>query len=117
MARICVSQGTWSMPKRVRKLSLGSWRRSSKASKDGSLSENMAKADIKVSPRGISTSPDRPSAMLSKPERTRRKRESAERSLRAFLAERTIAGNSFCLRVKMGKPVKYCVSWHYEREG
>ena len=37
----------------------GRARRWSKASKDGSLSENMAKADIRASAKGISTSPDR----------------------------------------------------------
>src|SRR5215470_3319391 len=101
----------------VRKLSLGSWRRWSKASRDGSLRENMAKADIKASPKGMSTSAERASKISLKPHRIRRKRESAERSLRAFLAERPMAGNSFCPRVKIGKPGKYSVSLHYEREG
>jgi hypothetical protein len=43
---------------------LGSRRRSSKASKDGSLRENMAKADIRASPKGMPTSAElRASAM------------------------------------------------------
>ena len=41
------------------KVSLGSRRRWSKASKDGSLSADVAKADIKASTKEISTSPDR----------------------------------------------------------
>src|ERR1700724_1044202 len=98
----------------VRKLSLGSWRRSSKANKDGSLRENMAKADIRASPRGMSTSPERASGRRLKRDRTSRNKESAERSLRAFLVERLIAGNSFCLKVKMGKPGKNYLSWIYE---
>src|SRR6516162_391703 len=101
----------------VRKLSLGSWRRWSKASRDGSLRENRAKPDIRASPRGISTSPARVSGIRSRRERISRKRESADRSLRAFLAETTMAGNSSCQRVKMGKPGKYSLSLHYEREG
>src|SRR6266436_2621056 len=101
----------------VRKLSLGSWRRWSKANRDGSLRENMAKADIKASPRGIAGSSDRGSGTSSQRARTRRKRASAERCLRAFLAERPMAGNSFCPKVKMGKPGKYFVSWLYERQG
>src|SRR5438034_788657 len=42
----------------VRKLSLGSRRRASKASKEGSLRENMAKADIRAAARGMSISPE-----------------------------------------------------------
>src|SRR6266849_523884 len=84
----------------LRKLSLGSRRRSSKASKDGSLSENMAKPDMSASPREISGSSLRASGMRSKADRSRRKRESAERVLRAFLTETTMAGNSFCLLVR-----------------
>src|SRR6266478_3345224 len=101
----------------VRKLSFGSWRRWSKANRDGSLRENMAKADIRASPRGISGSSERGSRTSSQRERTSRKRASADRFLRAFLAERLMAGNSFCPKVKMGKPGKYFVSWLYEREG
>src|SRR5271157_1719643 len=52
----------------VRKLSLGLRRRSSKASRDGSLSENIEKADIRASPSGISTSPDRGSGRVAKRE-------------------------------------------------
>src|SRR5208283_99565 len=100
----------------VRKLSLGSWRRSSKASRDGSLRENMAKADIKASCRGISGSSERGSGISSQRERMRRKRASAERFLRAFLAEKPMDRNSFCAKVKMGRPEKYFVSWLYERE-
>ena len=55
----------------VRKLSLGSRRRWSKASRDGSLSENIAKADIRASAKGISTSPDRGSGREPKWERSR----------------------------------------------
>src|SRR6266446_2800421 len=101
----------------VRKLSLGSWRRWSKANRDGSLRENMAKADIKASPRGIAGSSDRGSGTSSQRARTRRKRASAERCLRAFLAERPMACNSCCPKVKKGKPGKYFVSWLYERQG
>src|ERR1700747_1923416 len=101
----------------LRKLSLGFWRRWSKASKEGSLRENMAKADIRASAKGMSTSPERVSGTSRKPQRTSRKRASAERSLRAFLVERPMVGNSFCTQVKMGKPGKHFVGWIYEREG
>src|SRR5713226_5695076 len=101
----------------VRKLSLGSWRRSSKASRDGSLRENMARADKRASPRGMSGWPERVSGMRRKRSRSSRKRESADRALRAFLAERTMVGNSFCPKVKIGKPGKYSVRWDYERKG
>src|ERR1700730_933138 len=101
----------------VRKLSLGSWRRWSKASKEGSLRENMAKADMRASAKGTATSPERVSATASKPARTSRKRASAERSLRAFLAERPMVGNSCCPQGKMGKSGKHFVSRLYEREG
>src|ERR1700737_608629 len=101
----------------VRKLSLGFWRRWSKASKDGSLRENMAKADIRASPTVMSTSPERVSGTASQPEWTSRKRACAERSLRAFLADRPMASNSFCPTGKMGKPEKHFVGWLYERQG
>ena len=66
-----------------RKLSRGSRRRWSKASKEGSFKENMAKADIRASLREIWTSSarGRGSRRESKPERRSEKRESAERSL------------------------------------
>src|SRR5271156_1437609 len=116
MARIWESQGTRLMPKMVRKLSFGFWRRGSKASRDGSLSENIAKADIRTSSKGISTSPDRGSGIEVKMEWRSRKRTSAEGCLRAFLAA-AIMGNSVCLRVKRGKPGNYSADWLYEREG
>src|SRR5574341_85389 len=100
-----------------RKLSLGSWRRSSKASRDGSLSENMAKPAIKASPRGISTSPARGSEILSNRERISWNRESADRPLRAFLAEKPMAGNSVCAGEKIVKLGKDYVSCLYERCG
>src|SRR5216684_1917380 len=100
----------------VPKLSLGFWRRWSKASRDGSLSENIAKADIRTSSKGISTSPDRGSGTELKRERRSLKRVSAERSLRTFLAADMI-GNSVCLRVKRGKPGNHSANWLYEREG
>ena len=45
------------------------------------------------------------------------KRESAERSLRAFLADTIMIGKSFCLAVKLGKPGKDHRSCLYEKEG
>src|SRR5712664_529797 len=54
----------------------------SKASSEGDLSENMAKADISASVKGISTSPPRSSAMLAKLLRTKPKSASADRCLR-----------------------------------
>src|SRR6266404_4238804 len=99
-----------------RKLSLGSRRRSSKASRDGSLSENIAKADIRTSSKGISTSPDRGSGTELKRERRSLKRVSAERSLRTFLAAADMIGNSVCLRVKRGKPGNHSANWLYETE-
>src|SRR5271157_1466539 len=78
----------------VRKLSLGLWRRWSKASRDGSLSENMAKADIKASAKGISTSPDRGSGRQAKRERRDPKRASAERSFRASPGASAMASHS-----------------------
>lgn len=98
----------------VRKLSLGSRRRWSKANNDGSLSANMAKPDIRASRSGIKASWLRGSFIRSKRSRKSRNRESAERCLRAFLAD--MVSNSFCLSYKMGKPGRYFVNWHYERE-
>src|SRR5271156_1028770 len=100
----------------VRKLSVGFWRRWSKASRDGSLSENIAKADIRTSSKGISTSPDRGSGIEVKMEWRSRKRTSAEGCLRDFQAA-AIMGNSVCLRVKRGKPGNHSADWLYEREG
>src|SRR5271155_5788620 len=99
----------------VRKLSLGFWRRWSKASRDGSLSENIAKADIRISSKRISTSPDRGSGTELKIEWRSLKRMSAERCLRTFLAADMI-GNSVCLRVKRGKPGNHSANSLYERE-
>src|SRR6266478_7664299 len=100
----------------VRKLSLGSRRRSSKASRDGSLSENIAKADIRASPSGISTSPDRGSEREPKWERRDRKRASAERSLRASPRVRAMASRSISSGGKIGSPGKYCVKGNYDVE-
>src|SRR5260370_40311188 len=101
----------------VRKLSLGSRRRWSKTSSDGSLSENIAKADIRTSSKGISTSPDRRSGTELKREWRSPKRVSAQRSLRTFLAATDMTGNSVCLRVKREKPGNHPANWLYEREG
>src|SRR5271166_4918056 len=100
----------------VRKLSLGLRRRSSKASKDGSLSENIEKADISASPSGISTSPDRGSERDPKWERRDRKRASPERSFLASPGERAIASRSISSSGKIGSSAKYCVRWIYEME-
>src|SRR3954451_21759258 len=86
----------------VRKLSLGSRRRWSKASRDGSLSENMAKADIKASSKGISTSADRGSGSDPKWERSTRKRLSAERSLRTSPGARAMVSHFLDPSGKMG---------------
>src|ERR1700678_1810802 len=100
----------------LRKLSLGFWRRWSKASRDGSLSENIAKADIRTSSEGNSPSPERGSRTELKMEWRSLKRMSAVRCLRTFLAADMI-GNSVCQRVKRGKPGNYSANWLYEREG
>src|SRR3954447_789361 len=95
----------------VRKLSLGSRRRWSKASRDGSLSANIAKADIRASSKGISTSPDRRSGSEPKWERSTRKRVSAERSLRASPGARAMAGPSVDPSGKMGSSGGYYEGW------
>src|SRR5271166_6046747 len=97
-----------------RKLSLGSRRRSSKASRDGSLSENIANADIRASSRGISTSPDRGSGREPKRERIRPKRESAERFLRASPRARAMGGHSVSPSVKTGSSGKHYARRHCE---
>src|SRR3954451_25112953 len=86
----------------VRKLSWGSRRRWSKASRDGALSENIAKADIKASSKGISTSADRGSGSGPKWERSTRKRLSAERSLRTSPGARAIVSHFLDPSGKMG---------------
>src|SRR5208337_3146275 len=91
----------------VRKLSLGLWRRWSKASRDGSLSENMAKADIKASAKGISTSPDRGSGRQAKRERRDPKRASAERSFRASPGASAMASHSIGPGGKIGSSGKH----------
>src|ERR1700682_1932727 len=98
----------------VRKLSLGSRRRWSKASRDGSLRENIAKADIRVSPRGISTSPERRSERESKRERSSRKRASADRSFRALPRRRAITSHSIGTSGKMESSGKYYARWMCE---
>src|SRR5436305_2094056 len=99
----------------VRKLSLGLRRRWSKASKEGSLRENMAKADIRASPKGISTSPARGSGREAKRDRSSWKRESAERSLRAVLRSRAMASHSLGPDDKIGGSGGYYARWVYER--
>ena len=101
------SQGTRLIPEMVRKLSLGLWRRWSKASGDGSLSENMAKADIKASAKGISTSPDRGSEREAKRERRDPKRASAERSFRASPGASAMASHSIGSGGKIGNSGKH----------
>src|SRR5208283_4698679 len=100
----------------VRKLSLGLRRRSSKASRDGSLSENIEKADIRASPSGISTSPDRGSGRVAKRERRAPKRASAERSFRASPRVRAIASHSISSGGKIGSSGKHCVKWIHDVE-
>src|SRR5450759_297011 len=100
----------------VRKLSLGSCRRWSKASKDGSLSENIAKADIRASAKRISTSPDRGSGSEPKWERRDRKRASAERSFRASPGASAMASHSISSGGKIGSSGKHYVQWIYEME-
>ena len=100
---------------------LGLRRRSSKANRDGSLSENIEKADIKASPSGISTSPDRgserePKWEEPKWERRDRKRASAERSLRASPRVRAIANHSISSGGKIGSSGKHCVKWIHDVE-
>ena len=64
------------------------------------LSENIAKADIRASSKGISTSPDRGSGREPKWERRERNRASAERVSRASPRARAIASHCFdrCVR-------------------
>src|SRR5271157_6035214 len=95
----------------VRKLSLGLWRRWSKASRDGSLSENIEKADIRASAKGISTSPDRGSGREAKRERRDPKRASAERSFRASPGASAMASHSIGPSGKIGNSGK-----HYAQE-
>ena len=91
-------------------------RRSSKASRDGSLSENIEKADIKASPSGISTSPDRGSEREPKWEQRDRKRALAERSFRASPRMRAIANHSISSGGKIGSSGKHCVKWIHDVE-
>src|SRR3954452_7119158 len=95
----------------VRKLSLGSRRRWSKASRDGSLSENMAKADIKASSKGISTSADRGSGSEPKWERSTRKRLAAERSLRTSPGARVMVSHLLDPSGKMGRSGEHHAGW------
>src|SRR5919202_3305217 len=60
---------------------LSSARSLSKASNDGALSENMAKADIRASDKGMSGVPGRWSPRVAKALRTKANRASAERDL------------------------------------
>ena len=81
------------------------------------MRENMAKADIRASPREISRAPVRVSARASKRDRISWKRESAESSLRAFLAGTgATMGKSFCQNANMGRPVKNSAKRLYEGE-
>src|SRR3954470_14060553 len=95
----------------VRKLSVGSRRRWSKASRQGSLSENMAKADIKASSKGISTSADRGSGSDPKWERSMRKRLSAERSLRISPGARAMVSHFLDPSGKMGSSGEHYAGW------
>src|SRR4051812_26327544 len=64
----------------------------------------MAKADIKASPKEISTSADRESGSEPKWERSPRKRLSAERSLRTSPGARAMVSHSLDPGGKMGGP-------------
>src|SRR5512142_1646846 len=99
----------------ARKLSRGLRRRWSKAKRDGSLRENMAKADMRTSPRGIRISSERGrgSESESKWERSRRKRESAERSWGA-LPKTSALRQLQCADDKIGNPGRRNATAIYE---
>src|SRR3954454_22458997 len=67
----------------------------------------MAKADIKASSKGISTSADRGSGSEPKWERSTRKRLSAERSLRTSPGARAMVSHSLDPSVKLGDSGAY----------
>src|ERR1700683_1579497 len=77
---------------RYKECKLSSCRRSSNASRDGSLRANMAKADIKISVNGITPFPRRGSATRAKLEWTKPTKASAER---CFRADRPAMANSW----------------------
>src|SRR4051794_14077863 len=71
----------------------------------------MAKADIKASSKGISTSADRGSGSEPKWERSIRKRVSAERSLRTSPGARAMVSHSLDPSDKMGSSGEYYAGW------
>src|SRR3954462_6534066 len=71
----------------------------------------MAKADIKASSKGISTSADRGSGSEPKWERRTRKRLSAERSLRTSPGARAIVSHFLDPSGKMGSSGEHYAGW------
>src|SRR3954447_8021803 len=71
----------------------------------------MAKADIKASSKGISTSADRGSGSEPKWERSPRKRLSAERSLRTSPGARVMVSHLLDPSGKMGRSGEHHAGW------
>src|SRR3954470_4949696 len=71
----------------------------------------MAKADIKASSKGISTSADRGSGSEPKWERSTRKRLSAERSLRTSPGTRVMVSHLLDPSGKMGRSGEHHAGW------
>src|SRR5829696_4769968 len=71
----------------------------------------MAKADIKASSKGISTSADRGSGSEPKWERSTRKRLSAERSLRTSPGARAMVSHLLNPSGKMGSSGEHYAGW------
>src|SRR3954464_7735080 len=71
----------------------------------------MAKADIKASPKGISTSADRGSGSEPNWERSIRKRLSAESSLRTSPGARAMVSHCLDPSGKMGSPGEHYAPW------
>ena len=107
ISRMCVSEGTRAIPNRFRMFS--SLRRSSNASKEGSFSANMPKADIRASGKEIGHFRPRWSGIFSNRSRNSAYKASAERCLRTrgtrcFGRRRQNHGDSF-------HPVRELPSW------
>ena len=107
-----VSQGMVLMLYMVLRLCGSANRRSSNASNEGSLRENMAKADIRVSASECCTVPGRWSLIFLNPARIVAKRASAFRCLRSLIFS-FLAGLHNCRDlVRHGRLlVSYCFSY------
>ena len=86
---------------------MGLWRRWSKASRDGSLNANIAKADMRASSKGNSTSPRPRIGKRTEMGAERAEQGISKRAFRASPRARAIASHSINPSGKIGNSGKH----------